>query len=319
MPRNTSPTPRRPYALAVVASIFSGTLVALQARINGEFGVALGDGALAALISFSTGSVVLGLVVLTHKQSRSGVGRVVAGLRSGRVPWWALFGGVGGGFLVLTQGLSAGVLGVALFTIAVITGQSLGALAIDTKGLVGMPKVKLGVWRIAGMLVVVTGVLVALDLDVAGAGGTGWLFVLPLVAGIGTGFQQAINGQVGVVAGSPLSATLINFGVGTLLLTVAFLVSLPFTGGPDAFPDSWWLWMGGIVGATFIAIQVSTVTTIGVLGLGVSLVTGQLLGSILLDAFFPVNDMGVQITTIIGAVITLFGAIVVTIARQKAA
>jgi bacterial/archaeal transporter family-2 protein len=304
--------------VAVVVSILAGTLVALQSRINGEFGLALGDGTLAALISFSTGFVVLLTVVLANRQARQGIRLVVLGLRSGRLPWWALFGGVGGGFLVLTQGLSAGVLGVAIFTISVITGQSLGALVIDTKGLVGMPVVRLGVWRIVGILIVVTGVLVALDLETLGLGPTGWLFLLPLVAGIGTGFQQAINGHVGVVAGSALSATLINFAVGTLLLVVVFLISLPFTGGPQALPDVWWLWTGGIVGATFIAIQVTTVTTIGVLGLGVSLVTGQLIGSIVLDTFFPVNDLGVQLSTIIGAVITLFGAVLVTIARQKA-
>jgi bacterial/archaeal transporter family-2 protein len=224
---------------------------------------------------------------------------------------------VGGGFLVLTQGLTAGILGVALFTIAVVTGQSLGALLIDTKGLVGMPVVALGPLRIVGVLIVLAGVVTALDLTPAGLMQTGWLFVLPLVAGMGVGFQQAMNGRVGQAAGSPLTATLINFAVGTTLLLVVFLVSWPFTGGPTALPDTWWLWTGGLVGTVFIAIQVVTVRIIGVLGLGVSLVTGQLIGSILLDAVVPVATSDLAFATVLGALITLVGAIVVTGTRHR--
>ena len=306
----------RRQLLAVAASVLAGALVALQSRINGEFGLAWGDGALAALISFSTGFVALSVAMAFNPKARAGLGVVIAQLRSGELPWWAILGGVGGGFLVLTQGLSAGALGVALFTIAVVTGQSLGALIIDTRGLVGMPVVRLGLWRIVGVLVVIAGVVTAVEVNPAGLLASGWLFLLPLVAGVGTGFQQAVNGQVGSVAGSPLSATLINFGVGTTVLVVAFVVSLVFTGGPSGFPDTWWLWTGGLVGTIFIAIQVTTVRIIGVLGLGVSLVTGQLVGAILLDWVVPVATSDLQVATVVGAVITLVGAIVVTTTRR---
>lgn len=315
----SGPDPRRRArsVVALVASVIAGALVALQSRINGEFGLALGDGAFAALISFSTGFIALLLVLGVNNTARAGLTRVVTELRSGGLAWWSILGGVGGGFLVLTQGLSAGVLGVALFTIAVVTGQSVGALLIDTRGLVGMPVVPLGPLRIVGILVVMAGVVTALDVTPAGLLQTGWLFALPLLAGAGVGFQQAVNGQVGQVAGSPLTATLINFGVGTLLLAVVFLVSWPFTGGPTNIPDTWWLWTGGLVGAVFIAIQVATVRIIGVLGLGVSLVTGQLIGSVLLDVLVPVATSDVQVATIVGALITLVGAVVVTTTRSK--
>jgi bacterial/archaeal transporter family-2 protein len=310
--------PRRLRLLgALLASIIAGALVALQSRINGEFGLALGDGALAALLSFTTGFVALLVLSGFSRQAREGLRVVFTQLRSGDLPWWAILGGVGGGFLVLTQGLTAGVLGVALFTIAVVTGQSLGALWIDTRGLVGMPMVPLRPLRIFGVVIVLAGVITAVDLTPAGLAQTGWLFVLPLLAGVGAGFQQAVNGRVGSAAGSPLAATLINFGIGTTLLVVVFLVSWPFTGGPSDIPGSWWLWTGGLVGALFIAIQVATVRIVGVLGLGVSLVTGQLIGSIFLDAFVPVATSDVQLATIVGALVTLVGAIVVTVTREK--
>ncbi len=313
-------TPHRARLVgALAASVIAGALVALQSRINGEFGLALGDGAFAALISVSTGFIALLLALVLNRTARVGVARVFAQLRSGGLPWWSVLGGFGGGFLVLTQGLSAGILGVALFTIAVVTGQSLGALLIDTRGLVGMPVVPLSPLRILGILIVMAGVVTALDVTPAGLLQTGWLFALPLVAGVTGGFQQAMNGQVGMVAGSPLSATLINFGAGALFLLVVFLVSWPFTGGPTDIPGTWWLWTGGLVGALLIAIQVATVRITGVLGLGVSLVTGQLIGSVLLDLVLPVTTSDVQVATIIGAVITLVGAVVVTSTRSKPA
>lgn len=303
--------------VAVVASVISGMLVALQSRINGEFGLALGNGFLAALLSFSIGLSILGAVMLTRRKGRQGVVTVARAIRAGDVPWWAVVGGAGGGFLVLTQGLSAGVLGVALFTIAVVTGQTLGALVIDTRGWFGAPRVRLNLWRITGAAIVLTGVFVALDFTPGETELTGVLFLLPLLAGAGTGFQQAVNGKVRTVSGSALSATFVNFLVGALVLGVLFVLALPFTGGPVAWPDTWWLWVGGAVGAFFIAIQVTTVTIIGVLGLGVSLVTGQLMGSVILDAIAPVETSDLHLATVLGAMVTLAGSVMVTLAKKR--
>lgn len=303
--------------VAVVASVISGMLVALQSRINGEFGLALGNGFLAALLSFSIGLSILGAVMLTRRKGRQGVVTVARAIRAGDVPWWAVIGGAGGGFLVLTQGLSAGVLGVALFTIAVVTGQTLGALVIDTRGWFGAPRVRLNLWRITGAGIVLTGVFVALDFTPGETEVTGVLFLLPLFAGAGTGFQQAVNGKVRTVSGSALSATFVNFLVGALVLGVLFVLALPFTGGPVAWPDTWWLWVGGAVGAFFIAIQVTAVTIIGVLGLGVSLVTGQLMGSVILDVIAPVETSDLHLATVLGAMVTLAGSVMVTLAKKR--
>jgi bacterial/archaeal transporter family-2 protein len=303
--------------LALGATVISGTLVALQSRINGEFGLALGNGALAALISFATGLVVMAVAVSVSPRARAGLGILVASLREGRLPWWSAIGGLGGAFLVLTQGLSAGVLGVAVFSIAVVTGQSLGALVIDTKGWLGVDRVPLRATRFIGAVVVVLGVLVTLDLAPGSLPDAQGLFILPLVAGMGTGFQQAVNGRVKTMAGSALAATFVNFSVGTVALAITYLVMVPFTGASLTLPAQWWLWAGGIVGTIFITIQATTVTTIGVLGLGVSLVTGQLIGSILLDTFAPVSTSAVDTATVIGALVTLVGALLVTLGKKK--
>lgn len=313
LPESLSPR----YLAAVSASVFAGVLIAVQTRVNGELGAALGQGVLAALVSFGTGLIIVATLTSLNRRARSGVRAVVTALRSGSLPWWAVLGGASGAFLVMSQGLTAGVLGVALFSIAVVTGQALGAVAIDTRGWLGAVRIRLTLWRVVGAVMVLIGVVIALDLTGGSSTEGSLLFLLPLVAGLGSGYQQAVNGRVRQVAGSPASATLINFIVGTSSLLIAVAISLPFIGLPETLPDTWWLWTGGAIGTVLIAIQVSAVSVIGVLGLGVSIVTGQLVGSILLDLFAPVGNSTVTPATILGAVITLVGALAVTLSRRS--
>lgn len=297
-------------------SVVAGVFVALQSRINGEFGLALGNGALAALISFSTGLTVISIVMIGSRSGRAGLATLRSAVAERRLPWWAMVGGAGGAFLVLTQGLSAGVLGVAVFSIAVVTGQSLGAVLIDSRGWFGVTKVPLRLQRGLGALIVLVGVVVALDVTPGSLPDVGLLFLLPLLAGAGTGFQQAVNGRVRNVAGSAIAATFVNFVVGTIVLITAFLVSLPTLGFPESLPGTWWLWTGGFIGVVFIVVQVTVVGIVGVLGLGVSLISGQLIGSIILDAVAPLSTSHLSVSTIIGALVTLAGALMVTLGRR---
>ena len=316
MSQANSPVSPGVTALAVVVSIVSGVFVALQSRVNGELGLALDNGALAALISFSTGLTVISLLMLARPSGRAGLKALRVAVAEGRLPWWAMVGGAAGGFLVLTQGLSAGVLGVAVFSIAVVTGQSLGAVLIDSRGWFGVTKVPLRLQRALGALVVLVGVWVALDVAPGSLPDVGLLFLLPLLAGAATGFQQAVNGRVRATAGSAIAATFVNFLVGTSVLLVAFIASLPTLGVPDTLPGTWWLWTGGFIGVVFIVVQVTVVGIVGVLGLGVSLITGQLIGSIILDAVAPLSTSHLTVATVIGALVTLAGALMVTLGRR---
>lgn len=52
------------YFLAVALSIVSGVGVAMQSRVNGELGLALDNGSLAALVSFGSGLILLLLALV---------------------------------------------------------------------------------------------------------------------------------------------------------------------------------------------------------------------------------------------------------------
>jgi bacterial/archaeal transporter family-2 protein len=298
--------------LAVIAALVAGILVAAQSRLNGELGLALEDGVGAALYSFTSGWLLIALVTLISKPGREGVKRVVELLRTGQMPVWMTLGGVFGGFLVMTQGLAAGTLGIALFTVAVVAGQGISGIVIDSRGWFGVQKRRLNFARLLGALIVIVGVGMVAEspsLD------TILLLSLPFLAGLGLGFQQAANGKVGINAESALAATFVNFAMGSGMLFIAKLISLPFVGIPTGMPSGWWLYVGGFTGVLFITIQVVVVSRIGVLGLGVMLGTGQILGSLLIDIFLPLPGQVITLIHVVGVFVTLAGALMVNLRR----
>lgn len=303
------------YVLAVAISTVSGTLVAAQSRINGELGTSLSDGTLAALISFGSGWVLIALVLALSKRGRAGVRAIWQAIREGQISIWLTMGGVAGAFLVLGQGLTAGILGVALFSVAVVAGQTIGALVIDGRGLVGSPKTALTPARLSGAALTLLGA--AISASGAISAGLQWQFLLPLLSGIAIGWQQAANGRIRKLANSAIAATFINFTVGTIALATAKILTLPAVGMPQSLPTSWWLYVGGLIGVTFIAVQSITVNRIGVLALGVALVSGQLIGSLVLDLLLPAAGVAVTPLKIAGLAITLIGALMVVVRKRR--
>jgi len=266
----------------------------------------------AALYSFTSGWMLIALVTLFSKSARAGLARIFQLLKTGQLPVWMILGGAFGGFLVMTQGLAAGSLGIALFTVAVVAGQGISAIVIDSRGWFGVEKRKLNFSRVAGAAIVVLGVGMVSE---SPSFGTILLLALPFLAGLGLGFQQAANGKVRISSESAIAATFLNFAMGSGVLLIAKLISLPFMGLPTTFPTQWWLYVGGFSGVIFIAIQILVVGRIGVLGLGVLLGTGQLLGSLLIDVAFPLPGQVITFIHVVGVLVTRVGALLVNLRR----
>jgi transporter family-2 protein len=285
-----TPTPptklRMPVWLAIVFAIVCGAGVAVQSRINGELGRRLDDGFAAALISFGSGLVILSVALAVSPVGRRRLTRVRDALRTGELPWWYVCGGAAGAFLVLSQGLTAAVLGVALFTVAIVAGQTVSGLVLDRVGLGPGGRRALTPARVTGAAIALVAVVWAVSAQLGGSV-PAWMLVLPLIAGLGIGWQQAVNGQVRVTARSALTATFINFVVGTAVLLVLMLVHSALVGWPRPLPPDPWLYLGGAIGCVFIAGAALLVRITGVLVLGLATVAGQLIAALFLDALAP--------------------------------
>ncbi|MDQ8707641.1 DMT family transporter [Streptomyces sp. LHD-70] len=292
------------HVLWLLLAVFSGALISLQARINGQLAADLGDGTAAAVLSFGSGLLVLSVGLLAVRGARHGLGRVVQDVRQQRLKWWQLLGGCGGATFVLAQGLTVGALGVALFTVAVVAGQVGGGLLVDAKGLgpagPQRPTVRRAVG--AGLVLVAVGVSMA---DRLGAGFPYLLLVLPVVAGVCVSWQQAVNGHVRLSSGSAYTGTYFNFLTGTAVLGLVFVGHAVLAGVPAGLPGDPYLYLGGLVGIAFISVAVAAVQKLGVLLLGLCTITGQLLGSLALDVFLPHGDAQVSAFTVGGAALAL--------------
>ncbi|WP_433197302.1 DMT family transporter [Nocardia sp. CA-107356] len=301
-----------------------GAGVAVQGRINGALGVRLQDGIAAACISFGLGLVVLVIAFGLSRRLRAGLGRVRGALSSGALRPWQLLGGLCGAFFVACQGLTVAAIGVTAFTVAAVGGQLLSSLVVDRLGLAPNGRTPVTAVRVSGAALAMVAVLLAAGRSGAPVGSaavpewlrtgpTALLVILPALAGIGLAWQQAVNGRVGAVGG-PFSATLVNFGIGTVALFAIEACILAGIGWPAEFPSEPWLYLGGLIGVAFIALAALTVRWIGVLLLGLTSVAGQLSASITLDIFTP-TGAGLSHTAVVGCALTFVAVVVATRSR----
>lgn len=292
--------------LGLLGAVAIGALLAMQSRINGELGTKLGDGIAAAVISFGGGLILLVIGTVALRSGRRAVGRLTARLRGGELRPWQCLGGVCGGYLVCAQGFSAGLLGVALFTVAVVAGQVISGLLVDRWGLGPGGQQPVTSTRMIGAGVTLVAVVIAVSANL-GTANASWLVVLPVIAGFATAWQQAINGQVKQAADSALVAATLNFTTGTLALLLAFAVEVSLRGVPDSAPDNPGLYLGGVLGIFVIGGAALIVQYTGVLLLSMGMVGGQLFGAWLLDVFVPAPGTSLQISTLVGILLTLIG------------
>lgn len=265
-------------------------LVAVQSRINAGLSEYVGGGLIAASVSFGTGLTLAVVIVLASRSRRAAVASLPHLVRTGGLRWWQLLGGLGGAWLVTTQGLVVVVVGVTIFTVGVVAGQVAGSLLVDRWGL--SPAGRLGVTVRRGVAAAMA--LIAVVVSAVSAKDTSlhlsWVVLLAVSAGFGISVQQAINGRVSAATRQPLAATLVNFVVGFSALALATMVGL-LVGFVQFghWPSQWWLYLGGPIGVLFIALAAWAVRGIGVLVFGLLTIAGQLTGSVLLDTLLPTD------------------------------
>ncbi|MBX6358401.1 MAG: DMT family transporter, partial [Micromonosporaceae bacterium] len=206
--------------------------------------------------------------------------------RGSRLPWWGYLGGLGGMFFVVSAAYTVPVVGVAVFTIAQVTGNSAGGLVVDRVGLSPAGRLRLTGPRVAGALIGVAAVVLSQAGRPVGDLAVGFL-LLGVAAGAAVAVQSALNGRVSL-ASSSAAATVLNYLTGTPVLVLVAAVAGAFTRDwPSAWPTQWYLYLGGIFGVAIVTILVVSVRVVGVLRTGLVVVAGQLVGAVLLDAVIP--------------------------------
>ncbi len=287
-------------------------MIALQARANGELSHRIGNPIEAALVSFGSGLIIISLISAFNPAIKTGVKNLRGAVARKEIPLWTLFAGMLGGSFVAVQTQIVPIIGVAIYSVASIAGQTAASLLVDRIGLTGGGKKKITTRRVAAAGITVAAVLISV-LDRIDANNLSIMAVIfGCFAGAIVGVQRAMNGQINESTQQSFTTSLLNFIMGTtflvlflgigMLINRAEIVSLP--------PGPWWMYTGGTIGVIYIAFTSTIVQHLGVLTFTLISVGGQLVGSLLIDFYSPTEGVHVSAYLVSGIVMTYFGVVV---------
>jgi transporter family-2 protein len=290
----------------------SGLLIALQARANGELSHRLGNGLQAALVSFTSGLIIIVVIALFNPSIKEGVRTLRRAVIAKAIPPWTLFAGMLGASFVAVQTQIVPLIGVAIYSVAAIAGQSAISLVVDRIGLTGGGKKEITTRRVTAAFVTVFAVFISVadrldgkDLSIAAV-------ILGVLAGTIVGVQRAMNGQINEHSQQSFTTSLLNFAMGTTFLLVILLFAMTL-GGMKLSPlpaGPWWIYTGGAIGVIYVAFTSTIVQHLGVLTFTLISVGGQLAGSLLIDLFSPTDGVQISVYLVSGIVLTYLGVLV---------
>ncbi|MGA0189043.1 MAG: DMT family transporter [Candidatus Nanopelagicaceae bacterium] len=290
----------------------SGVMIALQARANGELSYRLDNAPQAALVSFSSGLFFISIYAIFSPKIKEGIKRLRSAVSRGEIPKIRLLAGSLGGAFVALQTSVVPLIGVALYSVASIAGQSAVSLLVDRIGLTGGGVKLISSRRISAAFITVLAVLVSVIDKLEADNFQLFALLLALIAGALVGVQRALNGQINEYSQNSYTTSLLNFITGTSFLTL-FIIILIALGRVELEPlpiGPWWIYTGGIIGVIYIAATSLIVQHLGVLTFTLFSVGGQLIASLLLDIYSPTQGVSVSWYLVSGIAMTYIGVLV---------
>ncbi len=134
-------------------AFLTGVAITVQAGVNANLRALLANPVLAAAVSFGSGFLSLVLVLLAS-------GTPVPALDTIRsISWWKWTGGIIGAVYVTTVIVSVPKIGTANLVSLSVAGQLLAAVVLDHYGLLGFVFHPANGWRLLGLALIMTGVL----------------------------------------------------------------------------------------------------------------------------------------------------------------
>jgi len=274
-------------ALFVPLSLVAGGLLAVQAGANAQLSKATGSPFAATTIQVIIAGTLLLLIA-------GASGTVLAFRHLPAVPWWHAIGGIATAVYVASTILLFPRLGAVVTVGLFIAGQMLASLALDTFGVLGVPRQPPQPVALLGALAVYAGAA-AIVLGQKGAAQElslsklGWM-LLALLAGAVLPVQGAINGLLRSDIGAPFVVGTVSFAVATLSMVMVLLLTFALTDAPKPQLSGlakmpWWGWLGAFCGATYVTTVFTAIPVIGTAAAVGLTVAGQQIASLFVDRY----------------------------------
>jgi transporter family-2 protein len=138
--------------------------------------------------------------------------------------------------------------------------------------------------------------------------------VLAFLVGMGLVVQVGLNMAVARSLGGAPVAALVNFLVGTVALSLMLLIARPdWPAREQLGAVPWWAWMGGLLGALYVATATFAGPRIGALLLLALTFSGQLIGSMLVDHFglLGFQQQSISLQKLLGVAMLCVGVILI--------
>ena len=138
--------------------------------------------------------------------------------------------------------------------------------------------------------------------------------VMAFLAGAVLPFQATSNGAVGKALGHPLWGAIVSLAVSTLvLLPLLWFLKVPAPRISNALQGPWWLWIGGVLGAVYVASAAAFSPKLGAGGFIVLVVAGQMIAAVLVDHFglMGLTPRPVTLARFAGVALILVGAVLI--------
>jgi transporter family-2 protein len=283
--------------LSITLAFVAGIAATLQAGISGQLAHELNDGIMAALISNIGGALFTGLFLLKPEVRKKGK-KLFQDVISGKFAKWQLLGGVAGAVYISTASSTVSIIGTGLFTVVLVASQNMSGIVADRFGWSSGSRKKITPKRSIAAVIGIAAVLLSVT-DFQGK--ILWIPIAAVVmAGVAVTVQFALNGRVTKAANSQVSA-FINFPMSLITVSITLIVMNLFGKNWNTWPNQWWLYTAGFLGAVVVYLAAATIRTLGVLLFGLASVAGQLITSIALDVILPNANINVGWALISGA------------------
>ncbi len=105
-----------------------------------------------------------------------------------------------------------------------------------------------------------------------------------LLGGVFLSAQAPINAALAKSLGDPVLAACISFGTGFVILAALSTLRGTWPSASAMTAAPWWSWLGGLLGAFYVAIVIWGVPQLGVVSTVAALIFGQVVAALVLDA-----------------------------------
>jgi len=276
----------------LIITLAMGLLMPFQTAANSRLRQVVGPAYVSTLVSFTVSTLALLLVSLL-----AGIPILPTETMLAEAPWWSWFVGI---VAVVTITIAIHLfkeIGQLQALIIPMFSQLIFSLLIDHFGWFGSRVIPLGGTRIIGSLLLIAGVTLVVILPLLGTRRQGSnkgssLVMWQLLAVLSGCLSASITGayaQLSGIVGNPVQATTVAFFVATMVLLLGCVcngsVALVGKAIRHSGEHPWWMWMGGLCGATIVFGNAWLVPHVGVGVFSMALLVGQLSLSMLMEHY----------------------------------